>query len=131
MNALKRLRFSDEFELEQLLGNLLRGGVGLAAVVVLVSGVFYLVRYGGRPPEYRMFRGEPADLRSVAGIAHDVLGARPRALIQLGLLLLMATPVARVAFSVFAFALQRDRTYTVVTLIVLAVLVYSLSGGYL
>jgi uncharacterized membrane protein len=52
-------------------------------------------------------------------------------LIQLGLLLLIATPVARVAFSAAAFAMQRDRLYVVVALIVLAVLMYSLMGGRL
>jgi uncharacterized membrane protein len=46
-------------------------------------------------------------------------------------LLLVATPVARVAFSAFAFAQQRDHIYVIVTLSVLAVLVYSLVGGYL
>jgi uncharacterized membrane protein len=49
-------------------------------------------------------------------------------LIQFGLLLLVATPVARVAFAVFAFARERDRVYLTVSLIVLAVLVYSLVG---
>jgi uncharacterized membrane protein len=49
-----------------------------------------------------------------------------RGVIQLGLLLLVATPVARVIFSVFAFARQRDFTYVVITLIVLGVLLFSL-----
>ena len=44
----------------------------------------------------------------------------------MGLLLLIATPVARVAFSVAAFAEQRDRLYVVVTSIVLLLLIYSL-----
>ena len=131
MNFLKELRFGNEFELEQLLGNLLRAGVVLAASVVLIGGAFYCAGYGPSRPEYRIFRGEPADLRNVVAIVSGVLTGHPRALIQLGLLLLMVTPVARVAFSVFAFVMQRDRTYTVVTLIVLAVLAYSMSGGYL
>ena len=59
------------------------------------------------------------------------LSFRARGLIQLGLLLLIATPVARVAFSVFAFARQHDRTYVVVTLIVLSILIFSLAGGRL
>jgi uncharacterized membrane protein len=42
---------------------------------------------------------------------------------------LVATPVARVLFSLVGFAIQRDRTYVAVTLIVLAVLIYGLSGG--
>jgi uncharacterized membrane protein len=70
-------------------------------------------------------------LRSVSGIVTDALSLQARGIIQLGLLLLVATPVARVAFSAFAFAQQRDRTYVMVTLSVLAVLVYSLVGGYL
>ena len=131
MNVLQRLRRYGELELEQLLGTLLRGGVVLAAVVVLTGGIWYLHRYGRGVPEYRMFHGEPATLRSVATVGSGVLTGHPRAVIQFGLLLLMATPVARVAFSVFAFAVQRDRTYVVVTLIVLAVLTYSMSGGYL
>jgi uncharacterized membrane protein len=50
---------------------------------------------------------------------------------QLGLLLLIATPVARVAFSLAAFAVQRDRLYVVVTLVVLGVLTFSMAGGWL
>jgi uncharacterized membrane protein len=47
----------------------------------------------------------------------------------LGLLLLIATPVARVAFSVIGFALEKDWMYVVITLIVLALLIYSLSSS--
>jgi uncharacterized membrane protein len=61
----------------------------------------------------------------------DVLSFRGRGIIQLGLLLLIATPIARVALSVVAFAIQRDRLYVVATLVVLAVLMYSLTGGHL
>jgi uncharacterized membrane protein len=50
-------------------------------------------------------------------------------IVQLGLLLLIATPVARVAFTLVAFVLQRDRTYVVVTSIVLALLLYGLVFG--
>ena len=79
--------------------------------------------------EFTVFVGEPADLRNVSGIVRDALALRGRGLIQLGLLLLIATPVARVAFSVVAFAMQRDRLYVVVALIVLAVLMCSLTGA--
>jgi len=116
---------------EELIGNLLRVGVTLAAAVVLFGGSVYLARHGRAAPQYRVFMGEPADLRSVSGIVRDALALRERGLIQLGLLLLIATPVARVAFSVAAFAMQRDRLYVVVALIVLAVLMYSLMGGRL
>lgn len=95
------------------------------------EGFGYLIRHGATQPEYQTFRGEPADLRSLSGIMEDAFSFRPRGIIQLGLLMLIATPVARVVFSVFAFAVQRDLTYVIITLIVLAVLFYSLTGGAL
>jgi uncharacterized membrane protein len=122
--------WTDE-QVEQIVGALLRSGVIVAAVIVLMGGILYLIRYGATLPDYRVFRGEPAGLRNLSGIVSDALSFRIRGMIQLGLLLLIATPVARVAFSVFAFTLQRDRTYIIVTLIVFAVLMYSLLGGSL
>jgi uncharacterized membrane protein len=116
-------------QVEQIVGALLRSGVIVAALIVLVGGILYLIRYGATLPDYRVFRGEPADLRSLSGIVTDTLSFRFHGIMQFGLLLLIATPVARVAFSVLAFALQRDRTYVTVTLIVFAVLMYSLIGG--
>jgi uncharacterized membrane protein len=108
---------------------ILRAGVILSALTVLAGGIFYLHRYGFTLPEYRVFLGEPADLRSISGIISDTLALRPRGIIQFGLLMLIATPIVRVAFAVAAFALQRDRVYVIVTLIVLGVLLYSLLGG--
>ena len=118
-------------KMEQVIGTLLISGVIVAALIVLVGGVLYLIRYGATFPDYTVFRGEPPELRSVSGIITNALSFRIHGVIQLGLLLLIATPVARVAFSILAFTLQRDRTYVIVTLIVFAVLIYSLVGGRL
>lgn len=119
--------WTDE-QIEQIVGNLLRGGVILAAGVVAIGGVLYLIHYGANSPNYQVFHGEPMDLRGLSGILTDAVSLHRRGLIQLGLLLLIATPIARVVFSVFAFAQQRDYTYVIVTLIVLGVLIYSLLG---
>lgn len=115
--------------IENVMGNLLRGGVLLAAFVVSVGAIIYLLRHGHAPVDYRLFRGEPADLRTVRGIVRDCFTLRGRGIIQFGLLLLVATPVARVGFSIFAFAKEHDRTYVVLTLIVFSVLLYSLIGS--
>ena len=120
--------WSDE-QVEKIVGSLLRSGVIAAGIVVLAGGIIYLIRYGANLPDYSIFQGVPAEFSSVEGIIKAAFALRSRGLIQLGLLLLIATPVARVAFSIFAFALQRDRIYIVVTLIVLGVLIYSLAGG--
>ncbi len=118
-------------EVEQLIGSLLRTGVLLAAALVFLGGIIYLARHGTAQPDYRVFRGVPAPLRHPSGIMHQSVTWHGRGLIQLGLLVLVATPVARVALSLYAFARQGDRTYVVVSLIVLAVLAYSLAGGHL
>ena len=115
---------------EQTVGNLLRVGLIVATAVVLVGAVIYLKNFGGDQPDYHIFRGEPPDLRGIAGIIDRAAEWRGRGIIQLGLLLLLATPVARVAFSIVAFALQRDRLYVAITCVVLAVLLYSMVGGY-
>jgi uncharacterized membrane protein len=115
-----------EVRFEQFLGNLLRAGVILASTVVLVGGTIYLVRHGAEEPDDKVFHGEPADLRNPLGILQGALDLGSRGLIQLGVLLLVATPVARVVFSVIGFLRVRDFTYVALTLIVLAVLLYSL-----
>ena len=116
---------------ENIIGNLLRAGVILSALVVFVGAIVYLARHGQEPADYRIFRGEPSDLRHISGIVHDAFAFQGRGIIQLGLLLLIATPVARVAFSIFGFALEGDRMYAGFTLIVLAILLYSLLGSSL
>ena len=121
--------WSDQ-EVEETVGNLLRDGLVLATAVVIIGAVIYLVRHGGEEPEYRIFHGVPPDLRGLAGIVELAGDWRGRGFIQLGLLMLLATPVARVVFSVVAFSMQRDRLYVLVTLLVLAVLLYSIVGGY-
>lgn len=115
-------------KIEDIIGNLLRIGVGTAAAVVLVGAAAYLFRHGFGHANYRVFRGEPSDLRTLRGIVRAASGLHPRGIIQLGLVLLIATPVARVAFSVFAFAVERDRMYVVFTLMVLGILILSLAG---
>lgn len=121
------MRALTDEHVERVIGALLRWGVILAAAVVLAGGAVYLVNYGSTIPDYRVFRREPSDLRDVSGIVSGAASWRSRGVIQFGLLLLIAVPVARVAFSVVAFALQRDLTYVVVTMIVLAVLLYGLT----
>lgn len=114
--------------MEETIGNLLRAGVLLSASVVLAGGVIFLIRHGHSPADYRVFRGEPTDLKTLRGICSSAFKLSGRGIIQLGLLLLIATPVARVAFSVWGFAAEHDRMYVVFTLIVLAILLLSLAG---
>lgn len=122
--------WNDE-RLERVIGSLLRAGILLSGALVVAGGIIYLARHGSEPPHYRTFAGAPSDLRTISGIVANAVSTHGRGIIQLGLLFLIATPVARVAFSAIAFALERDWLYVVVTSMVLAVLVFSLAGGHL
>ncbi|HET6440146.1 MAG TPA: DUF1634 domain-containing protein [Anaeromyxobacter sp.] len=115
--------------MEKLIGRLLRTGVMLATALILTGAVLFLARHGGERPGGRTFHGEPGDLTRLSGIVRDAAGMSGRGLIQLGLVLLVATPVARVAFSLFAFTAERDWKFVVITLVVLAVLGYGLVAG--
>jgi uncharacterized membrane protein len=118
----------DDKSVEVFLGRLLRWGVLLAALVVFIGGVWFVAESYEVPQNYRTFRGEPVELRAVPQIVHQAIALRPLGLIQFGLLLLIATPVARVLFSVLGFALERDWMYVVITVLVFALLIYTLTS---
>ncbi len=114
---------------EQLIGRLLQIGVLIAALVVVVGGALVLSQHGGAVASYSVFHGQPELLRSIGPIVRGAFAMDSRAVVQLGLLLLIATPIARVAFTLGAFALQRDRTYVLITAVVLALLLYGFLYG--
>jgi uncharacterized membrane protein len=118
-----------DHRVEQIIGRLLQLGVLLAAVVVLVGGIMLLTQYGSNAAAFQVFHGESAAMRSVGAILSSALHGDSRGIVQLGLLLLIATPVARVALTLGAFAIQRDRLYVLTTLIVLVLLLYGLIWG--
>ncbi|REK08611.1 MAG: DUF1634 domain-containing protein [Planctomycetota bacterium] len=115
-----------EQSLEAVLGGLLRWGTLLSATVVLIGGAAFLWVHGAQPPHYATFRGETSHLNSVADIVSGASRLQPEAIIQLGLLLLVATPIARVIGALVAFLWRRDRKYVVISALVLAALLYGL-----
>lgn len=114
---------------EEIISYLLRAGVLMSALLVLAGGVIFLVRHGAEVPDYKTFRGEPEELRTVRGLLSIDTIAHGRGLIQLGLVLLILTPIARVAFSLLAFILERDWFYVAVSAIVLGLLLYSFTSA--
>ncbi len=119
----------DDKQIEQIIAVLLRTGVLLAAAVVLFGGGMYLLHHHATVPQYRTFHSADAPFRNLRNILHSAWLGNSEAIIQTGILLLIATPVARVIFSVAAFALERDRMYVVFSLAVLIILIFSLFHG--
>jgi uncharacterized membrane protein len=123
------VRDSRDEQVELVIGRLLQWGVLAAAIVVVIGGILLLAQYGHLPATFRQFNAEGAALRSVGGIIRAALSGDSRAIVQLGLVLLIATPTARVALTLGAFIIQRDRLYMLTTTIVLALLLYGLIWG--
>ncbi|HWZ44005.1 MAG TPA: DUF1634 domain-containing protein [Candidatus Saccharimonadales bacterium] len=115
-----------DLRLELMIGNLLRWGVALAAAVVLAGGILYLIQHGAEHADYHDFHGPNGQSNSVSGVLHEAATLHSRGIIQLGLLLLVLTPIARVILSAIGFIMERDWMYLTMTLIVLTVLLYSL-----
>ena len=117
----KRKRIQDT-DMESVIGYLLRYGVLSASLVVIAGGIVYLIRHGHQLPAYSQFKGEPDKMRQPRLMLEAVMRGEGRPLIQLGLLILIATPIARIAFSVIGYLLEKDYLYTVLTVIVLLVI---------
>jgi uncharacterized membrane protein len=120
----------NDAKLERIISVVLRTGVILSAVVVLLGGIGYMVRHGNELADYHVFHGTPPEYRRIGAIIHAMGFSSFRAIIQVGLLILIATPIARVAFSLVGFAMERDWTYVLIAGIVLVILIYSVAGQH-
>ena len=116
--------FDDE-KMEWMMGLLLRVGVLLAATVVIAGGAMYLADHHGAQVSYRKFVGHPISVRHPA----EMTGPTSLAVLDVGILLLVAVPIARVGFAVVAFFVERDWLYTAVSVLILAVLVWGMLRG--
>ena len=116
----------DDARMEAIMGRLLQVGVLLAASVVLVGGVMYAIAHAGEGSNFRVFTAKPVELRHPAALLSGIARGDSLAIIELGILLLVATPICRVIFAVIAFAIERDRLYVAISLTVLAVLLFGM-----
>jgi uncharacterized membrane protein len=115
------------------ISNLLRAGVVISMAVVVIGLAFTFIHH----PQYvrsttALGRLTDADVvypHRIRDVAAQIRQGRGQAIVMLGLLMLIATPVARVAFSIVAFALERDRLYVAITAMVLILLLISFVIG--
>jgi uncharacterized membrane protein len=112
-------------KMEILMGNMLRYGVLISALFVFSGAVIYLVQHGHEKPQYHLFSGEPYRFINLRQILKNAVEGHARSIIQLGLLLLIATPIARIVFSIIGFILEKDYLYVTITAVVLLVIIVS------
>ncbi|MCW8312816.1 DUF1634 domain-containing protein [Sphingobacterium thalpophilum] len=117
-------------DISLLVGQILRTGVILASSLLVISGVLYLIVHGQEQvPDYKDFIGESNANTTITGILTGAFAGSVPQLIQLGVLLLICTPIVRVIGSLFGFVIEKDRLYIIITLIVLAVIIGSILSG--
>ncbi len=118
-----------DHDLDLSVAAMLRVGVTLAAIIVFAGGMLSLWHPPSSPADYTHFHAGSETLRSISGIFHGAIHLDPQCIIQLGLVVLIATPVARVVLCVIGFARQKSALYVAISSIVLAILVYSLTSS--
>jgi uncharacterized membrane protein len=108
---------------ELAISHVLRGGVIVSAAIILLGVVVFYLQMA--------FTGHAtlAYPHSVLDVALGIGRGEPLAIVTLGLLVLLLTPILRVAISIIIFALEHDWLYTIITLVVLLILLVSLFLG--
>ena len=123
-------RKSTDHSLELAVSHVLRWGMIIASLIVFAGGCIYIFRHGGEPASFRVFVGEPRELCSPWGAAKSAFSGHGRGWIQVGIMLLVITPIIRVALSWLTFFRRQDWLYFAITSIVLGGLIYSFVGTY-
>jgi uncharacterized membrane protein len=116
-------------DIKTAIGWVLRTGVFLSIAIVFFGGIIYIYRHGHTIADYRTFKGVPKFVQ-LGGIINGVLTFRGQAIIQGGIILLIATPIIRVVFSAIGFMLEKDYLYVGITLLVLLIIFISMFSGH-
>ncbi len=123
------MRAITDKQMEASIGTMLRVGVTISAANVFLGGILYLRQPLIKAPDYSHFIAEREWLPNIVGVLQGAAHLDPRNMIQLGILLLIATPITRVVFCIAGFARQNDRLYVLISSSVLVILIYSLFQG--
>lgn len=123
------IKFKDK-DMQLLLGQVLRAGTVISISIVFIGGIFYLYRHGHTIADYRVFKGIPDFVQHASGIFNGIINLKGQAIIQFGIILLIATPIFRVIFSAIGFVLEKDYLYVGISLLVLLIIFMSMLSGH-
>lgn len=127
MNLKKHFTWGDP-DMELVISRIMRYGIVVASVIVIIGAITFLSNYGQEKPQYSTFTGQPKELTNVFRIISSLSSTSGRGLIEFGMVVLIAIPVLRVAFSIASFIVEKDRVYIIITSIVFILLLFSLFG---
>jgi uncharacterized membrane protein len=113
-------------EMRTWISLILRTGVIVSVILLLMGAILFVIQHPGTVFSFKSFEGEPDRLREVSSVFSEALQLKSRAVIQLGVIILISTPVFRVLFSFIEFLLHKDWRFVLITAIVIVTLFYSL-----
>lgn len=123
---------SASFRAELIISNVLRWGVAISLVLIALGTLFAFIQpgeyglHGGTPEDFRNLLAHPdLSILTYRGFLNAAAQGHGVALIAPGLLLLIATPLLRVAVSIVAFAVEKDYAYVAITSVVLILVLLS------
>ena len=111
---------------ERFAARMVRIAVICASVLAISGGIFYFFHFGGTIPHYKNFTGEPAYLTTIHGVISAAMHFNFRAVMQLGVILLLLIPLCRVAVFLGTFIMLHDLLYSIITIIVFIILLYAM-----
>ena len=117
-----------DHRLDSQLGRLLSLCTGIASLVILAGVGALVARHSAEHADFQRFSADFVTLKSPRDIAQGLAAGNAAAIAQAGLVLLMLTPVIRVAATLVAFAIRRDRVFVAITLVVLVTLLLGIAG---
>ncbi len=124
-----------ELSTELVISQILRWGVRVSLALILFGSLLAFVNgdYGagwGEADLLPALRGENGGFpRSLGWLFSGLASFKGAAWIVAGLALLISTPVMRVTASVVAFAIHKDRTFLLISLSVLTLVLLSFALG--
>lgn len=117
-------------DIQLLLAQVLRAGTIISISIVFFGGILYLYRHGETITDYRVFKGIPPFVAHASGLFDGALRLKGQAIIQIGIILLIATPIVRVIFSAIGFVIEKDYLYMGISILVLLIIFASMLSGH-
>jgi uncharacterized membrane protein len=123
------MKFKDT-DIQSLIGQVLRGGMIVSISIVFFGGILFIYKHGHSTPDYKIFKGIPPFLQHGNGLLNAAFNFKGQAIIQLGIISLIATPILRVICSTIGFVLEKDYLYVGISLLVLLIIFTSMMSGH-
>ncbi|MCF6164534.1 putative integral membrane protein [Furfurilactobacillus rossiae] len=109
-------------QVEIMIGQILRIGVIISAVIMLIGFIAYGIQGSTGLPSHGAV--------TITAIATGLLSFKSGSVMMLGLFCLILTPVLRVVVSIYAFYVEKDSLYVWITSAVLVILLFALFIGH-